>query len=139
MQNIFLKLASTIRGQIYIEKTPSVENTVLLCGSGRSGTTWLANIINNDNLFRYMFEPFHPEQVSIVKHFNSRQYLRASNKKEEFLLPATRILSGRVRNLWIDRYNKKIFPKRRLIKDIRINFLLKCFHKRVRFLFYVIE
>lgn len=72
-----------------------------------------------------MFEPFHPEQVSIVKHFNSRQYLRASNKKEEFLLPATRILSGRVRNLWIDRYNKKIFPKRRLIKDIRINFLLK--------------
>jgi hypothetical protein len=125
MQNLLLKFGSIIRGQLYIEKDQSYKNTVLLSGSGRSGTTWLANIINNDNSFRYMFEPFHPELVSIVKHFNSRQYLRETDKNEEYLMPASRIFSGRVRNLWIDRYNKKSIPTKRLIKDIRVNLLLR--------------
>jgi len=125
MQNSIEKIGSIIRGQIYFENNKSYKNTVLLCGSGRSGTTWLANIINNDNSFRYMFEPFHPELVSIVKRFNSRQYLRDSNINEEYFGPASKIFSGMIRNFWIDRYNKKLFPKKRLIKDIRINLLLK--------------
>jgi len=125
VQNNLKKITSIIRGQLYIEKSNSYKDTILLCGSGRSGTTWLAELINNENSFRYMFEPFHPELVSLAKHFNSRQYLRDFNKNEEYLLPASRIFSGRVRNLWIDRYNRKILPKKRLIKDIRINLLLK--------------
>ena len=108
-----------------MEFNPSYKDTILLCGSGRSGTTWLADLINDDNQFRYMFEPFHPENVQLVSHLNSRQYLRASDKSEKYLLPAERIFSGKVRNLWIDRYNKKIFPQKRLIKDIRINLLLR--------------
>jgi hypothetical protein len=124
-QNKFIKFGSIIRGQIYVDKSPSIENTILLCGSGRSGTTWIAEILNNDNQFRYMFEPFHPKLVPIVSHFNSRQYLRASNKNKKYIFPATRILSGRIRNLWIDRYNKNMFPKKKLIKDIRINLLLR--------------
>jgi len=48
-QNKFIKFGSIIRGQIYVDKSPSIENTILLCGSGRSGTTWIAEILNNDN------------------------------------------------------------------------------------------
>ena len=125
MQNSIEKFGSIFRGQIYLDNNGSYKNTILLCGSGRSGTTWLAEIINNDNNFRYMFEPFHPELVSLAKHFNARQYLRASSKSPEYLLSASRIFSGRVRNLWIDRYNKKLLPAKRLIKDIRVNLLLK--------------
>jgi len=125
MENIFKKIGSIMRGQLYFETGKSYKETVLLCGSGRSGTTWLAEILNNDNTFRYMFEPFHPDHVKIVKHFSSRQYIQNINKSKEFLVPASMIFSGRIRNLWIDRYNKNIWPNRRLIKDIRINLFLR--------------
>ena len=125
MQSLLLKIGSIVRGQIYIDRGYSIKNTILLCGSGRSGTTWVASIINSDNHFRYMFEPFHPELVPMVKHFNVRQYLRPSNKEDKFVVPATNIFSGKVRNLWVDRYNRNIFPRKRLIKDIRINLILK--------------
>ncbi len=35
---------------------------LLLVGSPRSGTTWLAEVINATGDFRYLFEPFHPAQ-----------------------------------------------------------------------------
>ena len=125
MQNNLTNLARIVRGQLYLDTSKSYKDTILLCGSGRSGTTWLAEIINNENSFRYMFEPFHPELVNIVKHFSKRQYLRDTDRREEYLLPASRIFSGKIRNFWIDRYNKQIRPQKRLIKDIRINLLLR--------------
>lgn len=36
------------------------ENSVFLAGFGRSGTTWIFDIINYKNEYRYTFELFHP-------------------------------------------------------------------------------
>lgn len=99
--------------------------TVFVSGAGRSGTTWVANIINYANDYRFMFEPFHPQRVDIVSHFKYRQYLRPDNHEEAFIKPAKAILSGRIKNPWVDKLNRKLIARKRLIKDIRTNHLLK--------------
>jgi len=111
--------------KVYINLDTDYRNTIFLAGTGRSGTTWLSNIINYRNEYRYLFEPFHSKKVPLCSHFYYRQYLRPDNDESSFLLPAEKILSGAIRNSWIDRFNKKFFCTKRLVKDIRTNLMLK--------------
>ncbi|HEX6710622.1 MAG TPA: sulfotransferase [Rubrobacter sp.] len=99
-------------------------SSVFLAGSGRSGTTWLSEIINHRGTYRYVFEPFNPGKVSSFGHFRSKQYLRPEDRREEFLEPARRVLTGELRDPWTDRFNGRFVARRRLIKDIRANLLL---------------
>ena len=99
-------------------------NSVFLAGSGRSGTTWVAGIINHRNDYRLVFEPFHPGRVDLCDTFRRKQYLRPDDRREEYLGPAREILTGRIRHSWTDRFNTKFVARRRLIKDIRANLLL---------------
>ncbi len=99
-------------------------NSVVLAGSGRSGTTWVAGIINHRNRYRLVFEPFHPGRVGLCESFLRKQYLRPDDRREEYLGPAREILAGRIRDPWTDRFNTKFIARRRLIKDIRANLLL---------------
>jgi hypothetical protein len=114
-----------IHSKIYFNLDHDDKKTIFLASAGRSGSTWVSNIINYQNQYRYMFEPFHSKYVEICKKFNYRQYLRPENNEEKYLNPAKQIVSGRIRDKWIDRFNKKLFCKDRLIKDIRANLLLK--------------
>jgi hypothetical protein len=75
-----------------------------------------------------MFEPFHAYKVDICKEFKYRQYLRPENKDKYFLETANLILTGKIKNKWINSQNKRIFSNKRLIKDIRANLMLKWIH-----------
>jgi hypothetical protein len=99
-------------------------NSVFLAGSGRSGTTWVSEIINHKGRYRYVFEPFNPGKVGVFKHFRSKQYLRPDDGREEFLEPARHVLTGEIRDPWTDRFHRRFVARRRLIKDIRANLLL---------------
>lgn len=103
----------------------NIDNTVLLVGTGRSGTTWIEDIINCDNDFRVMFEPFNTNYVGFLKHWEHRQYIPLGTTDKAMVAPIKKILSGSTRNKWIDRFNKKLIVKRRLVKDIRIHASLK--------------
>jgi len=103
-------------------------NTVFIAGTGRSGTTWLEDIINFAHDHRILFEPFHSAEVPLVSGWNYRQYLRPDEHDERYLVPARKILSGRVRNKWIDQLNTKHLVSRRLVKDIRANLILRWIH-----------
>jgi hypothetical protein len=103
-------------------------SSVFLAGSGRSGTTWISEVINHRNAYRFVFEPFHPGKVRILRHFRRKQYLRPGDRREEYLGPARTVLTGELRSLWTDRFNKKFVARRRLIKDIRANLLLGWMH-----------
>lgn len=100
-------------------------NTVLLAGTGRSGTTWLEDIINFGQHYRVMFEPFHTRNVPLLAHWNYRQYLRPTEHGASYLTPATKILSGKLRSRWTDQFNERHLVRRRLIKDIRANLILR--------------
>jgi hypothetical protein len=99
-------------------------DSVFLSGSGRSGTTWVADVINHRREYRLVFEPFHPGKVPVCASFESKQYLRPSDRREEYLEPARKILTGELRSPWTDRFHRGLVARRRLIKDIRANLML---------------
>jgi Sulfotransferase family len=99
-------------------------SSVFLAGSGRSGTTWLSEIINHRRKYRYVFEPFNPREVGPFGHFRTKQYLRPDDQREGYLDPARLALTGALRDPWTDRFNGRIVARRRLIKDIRANLVL---------------
>jgi Sulfotransferase family len=104
------------------------KDSVFLAGSGRSGTTWLSEVIEHKGRYRYVFEPFDPARVREFGHFRSKQYLRPDDGREEFLEPARLALTGALRSPRTDRFNRAFVARRRLIKDIRANLLLGWMH-----------
>jgi hypothetical protein len=118
-----------IRGQLhkryYVDLGPDYRASIFLAGTGRSGTTWIAEAINYRNEYRLIDEPFRNVSVDICAHFNAMQYIRPEDPGEAYLGPVAQILSGRLRNSWADRFNGRIVSNRRLIKAIRANLFLK--------------
>jgi hypothetical protein len=97
---------------------------VFIAGTGRSGTTWLAELILRASRRRHLFEPFRNDRVELWSNASSRQYLRADDDRPELLQAATKILNGQTRDRWIDGNNSRIVTKGKLIKDIRANLIL---------------
>jgi hypothetical protein len=97
-----------------------------MASMGRSGSTFLSELINYDNEYRIMFEPFRFDRVAEAKDFTFPTYIGPNDQATtNQLLGATKIIKGNVRSIWIDKENKTLFPKGRMIKDIRVNFFLK--------------
>jgi hypothetical protein len=124
LDRVFKRIRKATVRQLIFDNN-DYRQTVFLAGTGRSGTTWVADIINYANDYRLMFEPFYSEEVDILSHFRYKQYLRPDNCDPDFLEPAKAILSGQVRSNWIDSVNRTVFARKRLIKDIRAHHLLK--------------
>jgi len=116
-------------GQLYVDTAGGLENTIFLAGSGRSGTTWIAELMNFDNSYRFIFEPLHINRVPLAKPFGWRRYLRPDDDNPELLDSMKTILGGRFRNSWTDHFNRCWIPKKRLVKEIRANLLLGWLHK----------
>ena len=111
--------------KVVFDRNVGIEDTVFLASMGRSGSTFLSNIVNYDNRFRVMFEPFRASMVAEAKGFAYPYYIRPDNDDPDLLSSAQTIISGRVHSKWVNKENKAIFPKARLIKEIRANFYLK--------------
>jgi Sulfotransferase family len=116
---------SRLLGGLYVDLGKGDHrDSVFLAGSGRSGTTWLSEVINHSGGYHYVFEPFNPARVGAFGQFRSKQYLRPDDTREEFLKPASLALTGALKSSWTDRFNRALVARRRLIKDIRANLLL---------------
>ena len=115
---------ATYQSRKHVVDWTGSRHTIFLAGSGRSGTTWLSNVLNYDRTFRYLFEPFHPGEVSIVRHFADRQYVDPENRDPKLVHPIRRIVSGRINNRWVNKFNQRAFAQRRLIKAIRANMMI---------------
>ncbi len=108
----------------YLDLGDGPKDTLFVAGSGRSGTTWLADKLNPRRDHRLLFEPFHPAKVPLVPGFHRRQYLRPDDRSEIYAQPIQRILSGAVRNRWVDRFHRTFVARKRIVKDIRANLML---------------
>lgn len=127
-KRLYRAFAHRMLNRLYLDRG-DYRNTVFIAGTGRSGTTWLEDIINFARDHRILFEPFHSKQVPLVAHWRYRQYLRPTTNAERYLGPARKILSGDVRHAWIDQLNEKHFVSKRLVKDIRANLILRWLHE----------
>ncbi|MCB1102408.1 MAG: sulfotransferase [Kiritimatiellae bacterium] len=101
---------------INLQASPS--GAVLLAGSGRSGTTWIADVLNHDNAYRLMFEPFHPRETVRLGFNPGFGYMRPDELAPERLAYAEKVFSGRVRSDWTDSQNRRFWCQETLIKDI---------------------
>ena len=122
--DVWTKALRQALGQLYLDPSAEPSRAVVLAGSARAGTTWAADILNHDNRYRVVFEPFHPNRLSLTRHFQPRQYIRPEETDPRYAEPVRRILSGRVRSLWTDKYNRRRVVRERLIKEVRGHLLL---------------
>lgn len=126
MKSSPVPLISRLRSGLYIDIDKDAANTVFITGTGRSGTTWLEDIINFDNSYRIIFEPFHYQQQALLKSWHHRQYLRDQDNR--FSEQIEIVLSGKVRSFWTDKFNRRLVCSKRLIKDIRTHFIMHWVH-----------
>jgi hypothetical protein len=96
--------------------------TVVVAGSGRSGTTWLGELLTRGTATRYLFEPLHPDRGPFPGEF-PRSYARpgAAFDQEDAW---ARIVSGKVRDPWTDQYGHAFLPRRRVVKEVWANLQL---------------
>ena len=97
---------------------------LIVNGLGRSGTTWVGNILQSLGGYRSLFEPFFPAYVPSATPLGYFPYFGDSVASKEQVQIANRILSGRMHGKWVDRDNGFGIYRRRLIKDIRSSYML---------------
>lgn len=96
-------------------------NVIWLIGDGRSGTTWVANLINADKSYREMFEPFHPVKVPEASNFEENMYVSPNESHPELHRYMSRVFEGSLTNLWVDRDIENRRFKGLLVKDVFAN------------------
>jgi len=94
------------------------DKTLWLIGDGRSGTTWVSNLINYDAYFREMFEPFHPEFIEGMDFISSHYYLRPDGSHKNFRRASDQVFLGKLFNSRVDQGNSTAIYKGLFIKDI---------------------
>jgi len=123
-RSVWREIGGGLLGQLYVDRGDGPADTILLAGHDRSGTTWIAEALNHRTRLRYIYEPFNPGRVDATSAFTPRIYLRPTDRRPEYVEAANAVLSGKVRSLWADKYNRSILPKRRLVKEVRSNLVL---------------
>lgn len=114
-----------ILSRVFFEKDHDIEKAIILAGTGRSGTTWLGEILMNLLNYRLMFEPFNPRKVNLFKDMPNKFYIPPNEDNEEYFGKFEQILTGSVGNRWINQDNRVFKPKGRIIKTIRASLFIK--------------
>jgi len=118
LKQVYLRVKSAA----IVDGNGDPSKSVFLAGGARSGTTWLSELINYDNTYRFMFEPFGVRQLG---DFWYGSYVRPDDADAAMRERAGFILSGRFHDPWVDQFNKRFSAQRRLIKEVRANLWLK--------------
>lgn len=112
VQVLFQKLKTTLF---------SYDDVIWLVGDGRSGTTWVADIINFDESYRIIFEPFHPTRVSFLKGYCKNYFLPPMHEDEVLKAYYSKVFKGQVYDTWTNREGRGVFRKKLLVKDVFSN------------------
>jgi hypothetical protein len=99
--------------------------TVIVAGAARSGSTWLGDLIASQQPTRVMFEPFHAGVVPEYSSFPEFLYMRPEDENSPLEDYCRKIFEGRIRDPWIDRQVSCINPRLRVVKEVRINLMLR--------------
>ena len=119
-----------IQVRYYVDHDNDHRRATFIAGMGRSGTTWLAQLLNFRNDSRFMFEPFDPGRVAMSVNFTDHTYLRRDDVRRTYLAPARAIVTGLVREWFVDQHNRKVICPRRIIKDVRVNLFLRWLYEQ---------
>lgn len=130
LKRIRKRLVEPMIRPFFVDAGGDHRGAVFVAGSERSGTTWLADLINQQGSFRMIFEPFWALRVPACRHFSAQQYLRPEDPAPEYFDTADKVLSGRLRSAWSDKYHRTFYARRRLVKEVRANLMLRWLYLR---------
>lgn len=117
--------------KLYFTQVNSYDDVIWLIGSGRSGTTWVASLLNHDHTYREMFEPIHPILVKEMGFLELNQYIRPDENHQKLLQAVDKVFSGRLTTKRVDKDNNGFIYKKLIVKDIYANLL--SYHVAKRF------
>ena len=121
---ILLKIRQRL---VYLALTPFIRlNRLLgryrpviwLFGEGRSGTTWVASLINADGRAREMFEPVHPAWVPAFADLPFLPYRDPSADDPALEKRMAAVFSGQLSSFKIDLTNQRLFYRGLVVKDV---------------------
>jgi len=115
------RLQRMVFGRVLLDRAGDQRGTTWVVGGSRSGTTWIAEVLNHRNEYRYMWEPVTPRRVPMFARFLKGQYLRPDNQEPRYREPLTALITGQIRHPWVDHLNCNPAASRRLIKDVYAN------------------
>ena len=124
------RLKRVLFSRIFRDDAGDSGRAILVAGTARSGTTWLADIIQTQLSCRVMFEPFQARLVGGYRQFNYFQYMRPEEENGDLAAFCRRVFAGEIRHRWIDREVDQLRPSCRLVKEIRANLMLKWMRER---------
>lgn len=75
-------------------------NPLLIAGPGRSGTTWLAEVVDRLTPTRLVFEPFHPRKVRAARRWSDLG-LVPGERSDPLYAYWCQVLSGRAPGRWV--------------------------------------
>jgi hypothetical protein len=119
-------------GKAIVNPNTPVKEKVWVIGDGRSGTTWLSELINYDNRYRYIFEPYHPDRRREMHSQGIFRYMRDGLSDQHLEDFTHRLFTGQVFTAAssVDAGNS-LCPQKILIKDIFTHLLAKWVLSRV--------
>lgn len=110
---------------VYRPKKYSMSDVILVAGTGRSGTTWLIELMNIGREYRVMFEPFNKNISSKLSHVKTAKPYVDPGEIFEYKNEYESLLRGGLDNSWVDTVNstnKK--ASKQIVKEIRLNRML---------------
>jgi hypothetical protein len=108
----------------FVDLNRDYHRTLLLVSSVRSGSTWLSDILEESLRCRMIFEPLRRDKVPLARDVPWGFYPDPAAPDPEVDRVLRRILTGRVRSDWSDKFNRYRLARRRLVKEIRATNLL---------------
>lgn len=97
------------------------KHPVWVIGAGRSGTTWLCNLMCSRHKYRFLFEPFHPSHNPEAKFLPEHYYLKPGESNPKLDKLAKKVFNGSAFFPNSDPANKHKLFDGLLVKDITAN------------------
>ena len=137
-KSILRPLWNQVRTASIIDRDADPAKTLFLSSGARTGSTWVSEIINFENDYRFMFEPFsmvvplRPSWAPRLEPDDRLRYIRPECEDADLVEQAARVVSGRFRHPVVDQYNynMRVAFDRRLLKETKSNLFLKWLHRR---------
>jgi hypothetical protein len=106
---------------IFLNPFYQAKNTILVIGGGRSGTTWLSDLIDSSRGFLSIFEPFDTRFNPEAKIDYVRFYIPPDCENHFMDKAIEHAFLGTVRNSWTLKTNKNHLTWKILLKEVRLN------------------
>jgi hypothetical protein len=124
LKTIIRRINNEIFSRIFFDKGKD-KDAIYIAGAGRSGTTWLADMLSQFYNYRLIFEPFwhlHFKVEGINDFFHHRYIEPTDNSYDNYI---EKVISGKFRNFWTNKNTSPGPYDGRVIKEICSNLFIE--------------